>query len=93
MIRQILQMLKSADTPLSLDMISQQLTIEPFALEAMLDHLVQKGKFRKLIQMRLTKIKDAHHVEGARSVAIVLIQLTHPSIIRSNSWIGREMVL
>ena len=48
MIRQILHMLKTTGKPLSLEMISQVLTVEPSALEAMLDHLVQKGKIQKI---------------------------------------------
>ena len=55
MIRQILQMLKSADKPINLDMISQQFTIEPFALEAMLDHLVKKGKIQRINPEEINK--------------------------------------
>ena len=48
MLSQILNLLKTAENPLSLDLLSQQLAVERSALEAMLEHLVQKGKIQKI---------------------------------------------
>ncbi len=48
MLSQILDLLKSTEKPLSLDHLSQQITVERSALEAMLDHLVQRGKIHKV---------------------------------------------
>jgi hypothetical protein len=48
MLSQILHLLKTAETPLSLDRLSQQLAVERSALEAMLEHLVQKGKIEMI---------------------------------------------
>lgn len=48
MLSQILDLLKSTEKPLSLDMLSQQLAVERTALEAMLNYLVQKEKIEKI---------------------------------------------
>jgi len=48
MLSQIINLLKTAENPLNLDMLSQQLAVERSALEAMLEHLVQKGKIYKI---------------------------------------------
>ena len=48
MLSQILDLLKSSEKPLSLDHLSQEIAVERSALEAMLDHLVHKGKIDKL---------------------------------------------
>lgn len=48
MLSQIIGLLKSADRPLSLEQLSQQIAVERSALEAMLEHLVQKGKISRI---------------------------------------------
>lgn len=48
MLSQILNLLKSTEKPLSLDHLSREIAVEQSALEAMLDHLEQKGKIDKI---------------------------------------------
>lgn len=48
MISQILEIFKSAKTPISLDILCQQMAVEESAMEGMLNHLVQKGKIQKI---------------------------------------------
>jgi DNA-binding IclR family transcriptional regulator len=48
MLQRILTTLRQYNMPLSLDMLSQQLDIEPAALDGMLQTLVQKGRIIEL---------------------------------------------
>lgn len=69
MISQILEILKSAKTPISLDGLYQQMAVERSALEGMLNHLVQKGKIQKISPSNTDpgKNKGAFLCEGCQS--------------------------
>lgn len=48
MLTQILDLLKSTEKPQTLDHLSQEMDVERSAMQAMLDHLVNKGKISKV---------------------------------------------
>jgi predicted transcriptional regulator len=79
MIRQILKILKSAENPLSLNVISQQLAIERSALEAMLNHLVQKGKIEKFSPHTPGKDNSFHLCGGCQNHSYCAVSMCTPA--------------
>lgn len=80
MISQIIQVLDTANKPLSLDMLSNQLTIERSALEAMLNMLVQKGKIQKISPSNTDQDKGIFLCKGCQSQSYCVESMKTPVV-------------